>query len=100
MAEKVGLQISFDKNKILVVPEKTTTKLGDIRRVQTFKYLGQVIQTNVIEQKGHNQRRPEHSERPETSRIRHAYHVTPKPDITTLSSYQKTFMNPVQKHWS
>lgn len=53
VAEKVGLQISFEKTEYMTcnkqAPKFLNTKYGEIRRVSQFKYLGEIIQENGLE---------------------------------------------------
>lgn len=51
-AEKVGLQISFEKTEFIgrkINTEKLETKYGNINRVPHFKYLGEYIEPNGAE---------------------------------------------------
>lgn len=53
IAEKVGLQISFEKTKYMTCDKSGTpflkTKYGKIQRVSHFKYLGETIMENGLE---------------------------------------------------
>ena len=52
-AEKVGLQISFEKTEYMTclktAPKYMNTKYGRIKRVSQFKYLGEIIQESGLE---------------------------------------------------
>lgn len=53
VAERVRLQISFDKTKYMTcikqAPKVLKTKYGNIKRVCRFKYLGEIIQESGLE---------------------------------------------------
>lgn len=53
IADKVGLQISFEKTEFMTclktAPKFLNTKYGKIRRVSQFKYLGEIIQESGLE---------------------------------------------------
>lgn len=53
IAEKVGLQISFEKTEYMAnlkhAPKFLNTKYGKIKRVHQFKYLGEIIQESGLE---------------------------------------------------
>lgn len=59
-AQKVGLQISFEKTEYMSnqreAPKCLNTKYGKINRVHKFKYLGEIIQPNGLEGEANNQR--------------------------------------------
>ena len=59
-AQRVGLQISFEKTEYITcnkeAPSYMKTKFGKIRRVPHFKYLGEIIQENGIETKANENR--------------------------------------------
>lgn len=52
-AEKAELQISYEKTEYLTnrkdAPRQITTKYGKIKRVNKFKYLGELIQPNALD---------------------------------------------------
>lgn len=53
VAEKVGLQISFEKTEYMSnvksAPKSLNTKYGKIKRVHQFKYLGEIIHESGLE---------------------------------------------------
>lgn len=58
-AEKVGLQISFEKTVFFCTQLETTvlnTKYGIIRRVPYFKYLGEILEPTGLEKKSQENR--------------------------------------------
>uniref|UniRef100_A0A8D9AQU5 Reverse transcriptase domain-containing protein n=1 Tax=Cacopsylla melanoneura TaxID=428564 RepID=A0A8D9AQU5_9HEMI len=56
MAERTGLQISFEKTEYLTsvkeAPKQMVTKYGKINRVSKFKYLGEIIEANASDKEG------------------------------------------------
>ena len=60
-AEKAGLKISFDKTKyitnIRTAPRYLKTEHGKIERVDSFKYLGEIVQLKTNERKANTTRR-------------------------------------------
>lgn len=56
IAEKSGLQISFEKTEYITnvndAPKTMKTKYGKINRVTKFKYLGEIIEANASDKEG------------------------------------------------
>ena len=60
IAEKVGLQVSFEKTEYMTclktAPKYMNTKYGKIKRVSQFKYLGEIIQDTGLEKEANQVR--------------------------------------------
>ncbi|KAI5734809.1 hypothetical protein M8J77_010675 [Diaphorina citri] len=60
IAEKTGLQISFEKTEYITdvekAPKQIKTKYGQINRVAKFKYLGEIIQPNGLDKEANKVR--------------------------------------------
>uniref|UniRef100_A0A8D8RIQ9 Craniofacial development protein 2 n=2 Tax=Cacopsylla melanoneura TaxID=428564 RepID=A0A8D8RIQ9_9HEMI len=60
VAEKAGLQISFEKTEyiadVIQAPKQMKTKYGKINRVPKFKYLGEIIQPNGLDKEANKVR--------------------------------------------
>ncbi|KAI5746185.1 hypothetical protein M8J77_000906 [Diaphorina citri] len=60
VAEKTGLQISFEKTEFISsntkAPKEMKTKYGTINRVEKFKYLGEIIQANASDKEANIKR--------------------------------------------
>ncbi|KAI5720012.1 hypothetical protein M8J77_000651 [Diaphorina citri] len=60
IAEKTGLQISFEKTEFITTikraPKQMKTKYGVINKVEKFKYLGEIIQANAMDKEANHKR--------------------------------------------